>query len=243
MELIPLIYLKNQKAVRLAGTNPGWFAEEAAALARHFEKQGASSLYINDLNVPTVGLGENIAAVKAIQKETGLKIWITGHFKSVAAIDPYAELGIEKIVLGASAYQNPHLLKEAAEKYPKAIAVMIEVKNRRVVVPGLVAPTKKTAGDYAERFREDGATAICYADDDFDGIRDFSDRSKLPVLALKEIQVLQDLQKLHAYERFGLNGVVLGKSLYEERLDLHSGIAYLNDLSAAFAREPTIKEE
>lgn len=248
MELFPLIYLKNGKAHLPVGTKASWFREEASDLALNLESQGAPGLYLSDLNVPLAGKGENSAAILSIQKKTKLKLWVSGQFRSTAAMEAYMDMGVEKLVLGGEAYQNPQLVKEAAQKFGPKIAVLIEVKNNRVVVPGLVTPSHKTALDYAKRFEDDGASALCFSDsnaqgilaeENIKGIRDFCAQVQVPVLALSDIQKMQDLEKLFESDKAGLKGVVLGKSLYSGAVDLRSSLAFLNDLAITFAQEET----
>ncbi|MDZ4224808.1 MAG: HisA/HisF-related TIM barrel protein, partial [bacterium] len=208
MELIPLIYLKNGKAARLAEANPVWFQDDPLELAQYFAKQGCESLYINDLYVSATGKGENFGAILAIAEKLKLKLWVTGNFKSLSSVETYVQAGVEKIVFGANAYQDPKLLKDSAQKFPQKMAVLIEVKNKKVVIPGLVAPSHKLAEDYAARFEADGASALCYADESLEGIQQFCRRAKAPVLAMADIQVMQDLRKLFEAESAGLIGVV-----------------------------------
>lgn len=248
MELFPLIYLKNGKAHLPVGTKAAWFSEDASELVLNLEKQGALSLYVSDLNVPLAGKGENCTAIQAIQKKTKLKLWVSGQFRSTAAMETYMDMGVEQLVLGGAAYQDTHLVKEAVQKFGPKIAVLIEVKNNRVVVPGLVTPSHKTALDYAKRFEDDGANALCFCDSNAQGIlgeeniqaiREFCAQVQVPVLCLSDIQKMQDLEKLFESDKAGLKGVVLGKSLYSGAVDLHSSIAFLNDLAITFAQEET----
>lgn len=245
MILLPLIYLKGGKAVKPVGSNPVWFREEPLDLAKILAEQGAEALFIQDLNVPTAGRSENFPAIESIQKKLKLSLWIAGHFHSLSAIEDYATLGVDKIIVGASAYENPKLLQEVTGHWPKKIVVQIEVRNKRVVIPGMVSPAHKTALDYASRFEETGVAALCYTDDDgnFNGIREFCNHVKVPILCLNDIQSTNDLEKLFECEASGLAGVVLGKSIYENRIDLHGSLAFLNDLVATKSQEPTLKEE
>lgn len=245
MILLPLIYLKQGKAVKPVGANPAWFREEPLELAKVLAEQGAEALFIQDLNVPTTGRSENFPAVESIQKNLNLSLWLSGHFHSLTVLEDYASLGVDKIVVGAMAYENPKLFQEVAKRWPKKIAAQIEVRNKRVVIPGMVSPAHKTALDYASRFEETGVAALCYTDDDgtFNGIRDLCNHVKVPVLCLNDIQSTNDLEKLFECESSGLAGVVLGKSLYENRIDLHGSLAFLNDLVATKSQETTLTEE
>lgn len=248
MELLPLIYLKNGKAQTLAGRQPAWFREQAQELTGNLAGQGATGIFLNDLNVPLTGRGENVAAIQSAQKNAKLKLWVSGNFRSVTAMEAYMDMGVEKLVLGGPAYQNPQLVREASKKFGSKIAVQIEVKNKRVVIPGLVTPSHKSALDYAKRFEDDGASALCFSEsnaqgileeENIQGIREFCAKVRVPVLCLSDIRKMQDLASLFESEKMGLAGVVLGKSLYSGAIDLHSCIAFLNDLSVSFAQEET----
>lgn len=241
MQLIPLIYLKNTKAQKPIDTNPAWFREDPVELAKFFLSQGAVSLYINDLNIPPTGKSENLSVVKAIQEGTNLRLWIAGNFRSSAAIESYTEIGADKIVVAAFAYQTPDLFKEACERFPQKMVATIEVRNKHVAIPGMVTPSHKTAFDYASRFEEQGVACIGYADI-LENTKEFCNHIKVPVLSLHDIQSTTDLEKLFDCEAAGLMGVVLGKSLYENRIDLHGANAFLDDLAAVLAKEPTLTE-
>lgn len=243
MLLIPLIYLKNGKAQKPVGTNPAWFREELLELAKILAEQGAKALYINDLNIPATGKSENTAIIEALQKNLGLQLWVAGNFQSIAAIEGYAEVGVDKIVVGSLAYQHPDLLEKAAKHFEKKIVAPIEVRNKHVVIPGMVAPVHKTALDYADRFEEAGVAALCYLDSDLGNIKEFCNHVRIPVLSLNDPQTPNDLEKLFDCERSGLVGVVMGKVLYENRLDLHGSLAFLDDLASASAQEPTLTED
>lgn len=248
MLLVPLIYLKNGKATKPPGTNPPWFREDPVELAKILKNQGASHLYINDLNVPQTGRSENLPAIQAIQK-LDVKLWVQGNFRSLTMIETYSGIGVDKIVVGAFAYQTPDLFKEACQKFSKKIAAMIEVKNKHVAITGMVTPSHKTALDYSNRFEEEGVACICYSDsnaqgaleeESFQNIKEFCTHVKVPVLCINDIRSTDDLEKLFAFQTAGLMGAVLGKSLYENRIDLHGAMAFLDDLTVAVAREPTL---
>ncbi len=252
MLLLPLIYLKNNKAQKPVGTNPVWFRENPLELAKILVEQGAKVLYIQDLNVPTTGKSENLGAIENILKNLTVNVWVSGHFRSLSVIDDYAQAGVDKIVIGSAAYENPNFVAEAAKKWKQKIAAQIEVRNKRVVIPGMVAPAHKTALDYAKRFEENGVATLCYSDSDgqgqlteenFKGIHDLCDHIQIPVLSLNDPQSSSDLERFFDLESAGLLGVVLGKSLYENRLDLHGSISFLDDLAVAKAQEPTLTED
>lgn len=249
MKLFPLIYLKGGKAQRFVGTNPPWFREDAVELAKVLADQGADGFYLHDLSIPATGHSENLAVLNTLCQKVSQEIWVTGNFRSIASLDPYAKLQIDKIVLAGVAYQITHFVKEAVQKFYKKISVLVEVKNHHVVIPGLLAPSRKTALDYAERFEEEGVTSLCLADTNaqgvldatnFQSIRAFCEKVKVPVVCLSDIQETHDLEKLFEMERAGLAAVVLGKSLYAGRIDLKGAKSLLYDLAASITKEETL---
>lgn len=245
MLLLPLIYLKGGKAVLPPLTNPSWFHEDGVALAKTLIQQGAAALYINDLNIPQTGHGENFSIIREIKKTLGVQLWVTGPFATITAIEALAELGVDKINVGALAYQKPDVFHEACRRWPPKIAAPIEVRHNHVVIPGMVAPAHKKPADYAKRFEEAGAAALCLQENDqnFQNIKTFCTEVRVPVLSLNEAATRGDLEKFFEMEQAGLVGVVLGKALYETRLDLHSSIALMNDLAVATTQEPTFTED
>lgn len=252
MLLFPLIYLKNGKAQKPVGTNPTWFQESGLALAKTLIGQGAQALYCNDLNVPQTGRSENLGILQEIIQQLKSQVWVAGNFRGLSVIESYLGIGVDKINVGPLAYQNPNLFQEVCQQFPQKIMAPIEVRNKHVVIPGMVSPAHKTALDYAKRFEEAGCAALAYSDSNpqgiledqnFMAIQEFCNQVKIPVLSLNDIVSTHDLEKMFAYERSGLIGVVMGKSLYENRLDLHSSIAFLNDLAVVASQEPTLREE
>ncbi|MBI4224253.1 MAG: tRNA-dihydrouridine synthase [Deltaproteobacteria bacterium] len=242
---MPLIYLKDSKALRPPGTNPAWFHEDGVALAKTLATQGALALYINDLNIPQTGHSDNFPVIREIKQTLNAQLWVTGNFQTLTALEAFAELGVDKINVGALAYQNPQVFQEACQQWPQKIAAPVEVRHGRVVIPGMAAPAHKKPADYAKRFEEAGAAALCFTEGDhnFQNVKTFCTQVKVPVLALNEPATTGDLEKFFEMERAGLIGVVMGKSLYETRLDLHSSIAFLNDLAVATTQEPTLTED
>lgn len=249
MKLFSLIYLKGGKAQRPVGTNPPWFQEDATRLAKALADQGADGFYIHDLSIPVTGKSENLQALQNIRQQISQELWVTGNFRSLESLDLYAKLGVDKIVLAGVAYQIPNFVREAVQKFYKKISVLIEVKNHHVVIPGLLAPSRKTAVDYAQRFEEEGATSLCLWETNaqggldatnFKSIGEFCEKVKVPVCCLSDIQDAHELAKLFEIERAGLFAVVLGKAFYAGRIDLKGAKAMLYDLAASITKEETL---
>ena len=237
------MYLKDGEVQHPAGVTPQpWFDRNPLALAKQWKSAGAEQIYIQDLNISTKGKNPNAGILRSIQKETGLSIFVTGDFRSVDVVAQYLQEGLaEAVVMGASAYQTQNLFKETCQRFPGKVAVMIEVKNGRVAIPGWVTPSHKTAFDYVERFQEEGAAAIVYSD--FATIADFCSKISLPVWANTEPQNLKEIETVAILIKNRPQKIVLGRVLYEGKLDLHATTVYLNDLDVGFSQEETIQPE
>ncbi len=251
MILVPQIYLKNGQAVRLENTTMGLFNEDAFAMASTMAEAGTEALYIADLNVSAVGSNENVPIIQKMKKDLGLKIMVTGAFRSPPTFDPYVNLGVELIVLDTHAYQQPQIVTEACKKYKDHIAVHIDVRGDRVTIPGWTVAANKTAYDYAERFIDQGITTIMYSnmaadgstsDRHFEEILAFCKKTKMRIFCTNEITGLSEIERLVTLGAPRLEGLILGRGLYQGRIDLRGANAYVADMMLDSNNEPTLAD-
>ena len=242
MQIGPLLYLKNQKAQNAAASAPQpWFQEDPVRLAKNWQENGAEFIYIHDLNVPATGKSENVGAVHALQTATRLPVVLSGNFRSIDAIAPYIQTGVSYVVIGAPAYQTPDFFKTACKTFPGKIVVQIELKNGKVVIPGWIAPSHKTALDYAERFQEEGAAAITYSE--LSSLNSFCGKTTVPIWYGGDLNSIKEIEYIIGIQKNPPRFVVLGKSLYEGHTDLHAATAYLKDLEVKMSQEETLVPE
>ena len=151
--------------------------------------------------------------------------------------------------MGAVAYQQPTLVEEACQKFPGKIASSIDVKGGRVTIPGWAVASNKTALDYAERFREYGIRYTFYSDVDangqltekhFESTRAFCQQAHMRVIVTSDINGLNEIEKLAMLGAPGLEALVVGKSLFQGRIDLGGATAFLSDLNIAQESDTTL---
>jgi phosphoribosylformimino-5-aminoimidazole carboxamide ribotide isomerase len=196
-----------------------------------------------------VGANENLPIIKAIKEGLNVKVFVGGTFRAAQTIDPYKDLEVDLIILDALAYQQPQLVTDATKRYSDKIAVHIDVRDGRVTIPGWTVAANKTDMDYVERFSQQGVASIFYSNmspderttsENLEGIMMFCKKADMTVYCTNELYELADLEKFATLGAPRLEGMILGRSLYQGRIDLRGGNAFVADLSLDKSNEPTL---
>ncbi len=243
MLIIPAIDLKDGKCVRLQQglmDKATIYSDDPAATACHWESQGAELLHVVDLDGAFAGVSRNLDAIKAIRNAVTMTIEVGGGIRDIAAIDTLASIGINRIILGTAAIENPAFVREACKKFPGKIIVGIDAKDGMVAIKGWAEVTSMQAVDLAMQMQEAGATAIIYTDIKRDGMlsgpnitatKTLADALHIPVIASGGVSTMQDIQNILAARHSGISGVITGKAIYNGSLNLREAITFvkLND--------------
>jgi phosphoribosylformimino-5-aminoimidazole carboxamide ribotide isomerase len=251
MILIPQIYIKNGKTVKLEGTTSAVIKDDPYETAKGFKDVGAEAIHCIDLEVPHVGISAHVPMIKKIHDDLGMAVYVGGGFKTIHAVEGYIHAGMELVAIGSVAYQQPQFLEEASKKFPARIATYIDVKNGRVTIPGYAAVTNKTALDYAARFIESGVRFIFYSDVAANGfvsdkeitnLENFCKQVTARIICTSEISGPADIEKIAKLGTPRLDGLVLARALYEARIDLRGSIAMVNELALSIEQDVTLTE-
>lgn len=251
MLLIPQIYLKNGRAVGIGRTTSPLFRDDPIATAKAMKEAGAEVIQCIDLEIPPVGVSSHLPIIKKIHDEVKLAVYADGGFKTVHAVESFVAAGVEIVCLGSIAYQQPHFLEEASQKFPGKIAAHIDVRSGHVTIPGYAVVANKTPFDYADRFLEAGIRHIFYsevggdgliADEHFDKILTFCKRVTARIVCTSEIRGPADIERIIKMNIPRLDGLVLAKILSEGRIDLRGAIAMASDLEIEHGDESTLTE-
>lgn len=251
MILIPQFYLKNGKVALRAGSTSPIFSEDGVETAKAMQDAGVEKLHISDLSVPHVGASPSAPVLKEIRKRTNLVVSVDGTFRTVQTVKDYLECGLEFVALGSIAYQQPQFLDELCKEFKGKIAVHIDVKGGKVTIPGYAVATNKTAYDYAEQFLEKGVRYILYSDirndgtmgeENFKSILDFCKSVNARIVCTSEVQNIEDIERIFTLGAPRLEGIILARSLFEDRVDLRSAIIMANDLLIASGNEATLAD-
>lgn len=236
MILYPAIDLKGGACVRLAQGDMARatvFNPDPAAQARRFAAAGAEWLHVVDLDGAFAGRSVNAEAVAAILAAVRVPLQLGGGIRDLAAVEAWLARGVARVILGTAAVKNPALVREACRKFPGRVAVGIDARQGRVAVEGWAETSDLDVPTLARRFEDAGVAAIVFTDIDRDGLLGGVDvagtaalaRSlRTPVIASGGVGGIEDIQRLSGA---GIAGVVVGRALYDGRLDLAAALALL----------------
>jgi phosphoribosylformimino-5-aminoimidazole carboxamide ribotide isomerase len=229
--LFPAIDLKDGECVRLVSGEMATatvFNSDPAAQAHDFAALGFGWLHVVDLDGAFAGASVNGAAVRAIRRAVDLKIELGGGIRDRAAIDHWLDLGIERVVLGTATLRDPALVRNAARDHPGRIVVGIDGRNGKVAVAGWAEQSEIGIVELALRFADAGVAAIVVTDIsrdgamqgiDADAVAAFARAVGIPVVASGGVSSLADIAALKACETDGIAGAIVGRALYDGRID------------------------
>ena len=231
MILFPAIDLKEGLAVRLEQGDMARatvFHKDPAQQAQAFEMQGFKHLHVVDLDGAFAGKSMNGAAVERILETVGLCVQLGGGIRDMATIDGWLEKGVNRVIIGTAAVRNPALVKEAAKKFPKRVAVGLDARDGKVAVQGWAETSELSALEIARRFEDAGVAAIIYTDVARDGMLQglnldatiaLAEAISIPVIASGGLASIDDIKGMLAPRAKKLEGAIAGRALYDGRLD------------------------
>ncbi len=246
--LYPAIDLKDGACVRLrrgAMEDATVYGHDAAAQALAWQAAGCEWLHVVDLNGAFAGRPVNASAVEAILRVVSVPVQLGGGIRSMGAIEGWLAAGVARVILGSAAVKSPALVRDAARAFPGRIAVGIDARGGRVATEGWAETSDVEAADLARRFEDAGVAAIIYTDIardgmlggvDIDGTLAIARAVRLPVIASGGIGGPDDLRAIAmaASNEAGarISGVIVGRALYDGRLDLRAALGLLRPMEA-----------
>ncbi|AEE68887.1 histidine biosynthesis protein [Bordetella pertussis] len=245
MLLIPAIDLKDGRCVRLRQgdlDDATVFSEDPAAMASHWLDLGARRLHLVDLNGAVAGKPKNEAPIKAILQAVGddIPVQIGGGIRDLDTIERYLDAGISYVIIGTAAVKNPGFLQDACGAFPGQIIVGLDARDGKVATDGWSKLTRHDVLDLAKKFEDYGCEAIIYTDIGRDGMLSgvnvdatvrLAQHVRIPVFASGGIAGLSDIEALCAVEDDGVEGAILGRSIYEGALDFQAAQARADELA------------
>jgi phosphoribosylformimino-5-aminoimidazole carboxamide ribotide isomerase len=239
MILYPAIDLKDGNAVRLLRGDMDKstvFNTDPAAQAREFVDAGCEWLHLVDLNGAFEGEPVNAAPVEAILSQCKVPAQLGGGIRDMATIENWLNKGLQRVILGTVAVENPDLVREAARAFPGHVAVGIDARDGKVATKGWAEETNVMVIDLAKSFEDAGVAAIIYTDINRDGAMqgpnvqataDLANAVSIPVIASGGVSSIADLKALKSCGA-PLNGAISGRALYDGAIDLGQALQVMN---------------
>jgi phosphoribosylformimino-5-aminoimidazole carboxamide ribotide isomerase len=241
MQIIPAIDLLDGHCVRLHQGDYGQvtrFSDDPVAQALAWQEQGAQRLHLVDLDGAKSGEPVNDGAVKAITSALAIPVQLGGGVRTAERAAELLGCGLDRVILGTVALEQPELVDELAATYPGKIVVGIDAKDGKVATRGWIEESSTEATALAKRFNTSGIAAIISTDIATDGtlagpnleaLRAMAEASAVPVIASGGIGNLEHLLSLLALAPLGIEGVIVGRALYDGRVDLAEAIQAIGD--------------
>lgn len=240
MILFPAIDLYNKSAVRLTKGDYAQmtvYSDDPVGTALSFRDAGATHLHVVDLEGARDGSTANFETIREITRQSGLFVEVGGGIRTRAVVEKYLDIGIGRVILGTAAVAQPDFLDEVLSIYEDQIAVGVDVKDGFVAVKGWTEVTSVECFDFCRQMDKKGVATIICTDISKDGLlgganldlyRSLSDELALDIVASGGVSTLKDIQYLNYIE---LYGVILGKALYEGKINLREAVASITDKS------------
>ena len=237
MIIIPAIDIRGGKCVRLFKGDfekETVYFENPAEAAEKWESEGGEFLHLVDLDGARTGEPKNLAVVKEILSKVKIPAELGGGIRDMAHIEEVLSLGVNRVILGSVAVKNPALVKEACKTYGgDKIVVGIDAKDGVVAVEGWGVSGDIKAVELAKRMKDAGVTTVIYTDISRDGTlkgvnaketAKLAKESGLKIIASGGVSSLRDIEILKEYEKDGIEGVIVGKSIYTGSLNLNEAV-------------------
>jgi len=245
MLLIPAIDLKDGRCVRLRQgdmNDATVFSDDPAEMARKWVEQGARRLHLVDLNGAIAGKPKNEPAIRAIVDAVGARIPVQlgGGIRDLDTIERYLDDGISYVIIGTAAVKNPGFLHDACSAFPGQIIVGLDAKDGKVATDGWSKLTGHDVVDLAKKFEGYGVEAVVYTDIGRDGMLSgvnieatvrLARALTIPVIASGGFASVADVERLCEVEDEGISGAILGRALYEGKLDFRVAQARADELN------------
>ncbi len=246
MLLIPAIDLKDGRCVRLRQgdlDDVTVFSDDPAATASQWLEQGARRLHLVDLNGAFAGKPKNVEAIRAIVDAVGsdIPVQIGGGIRDLDTIEQYLDNGISYVIIGTAAVKSPGFLRDACSAFPGSIIVGLDARDGKVATDGWSKLTRHDVLDMAKKFEDYGCESIIYTDIGRDGMLSgvnieatvrLSQHVKIPVIASGGVTDLKDIEALCEVEHEGIEGVILGRSIYEGTLNFAEAQEFADEYQA-----------
>jgi len=243
--LFPAIDLKEGQCVRLEQGDMARvtvFNLDPAAQAASFAAQGFEYLHVVDLDGAFAGKPMNAHAVEAMLAAVSVPVQLGGGIRDLRTVEAWLAKGIARVIIGTAAVRDPELVKAAAKEFPGRVAVGLDARDGKVAVQGWAETSEVTALEIARRFEDAGVAAIIFTDISRDGLLKglnldatiaLAERISIPVIASGGFASLDDVKALLAPRAEKLAGAIVGRALYDGRLDPQAALALIRSARAA----------
>jgi phosphoribosylformimino-5-aminoimidazole carboxamide ribotide isomerase len=227
-EVVPAVDMQDGQVVQLVGgeRDTGRSYGDPVEAARRWVGAGAETLHVVDLDGAFEGERVNADAIDAVLSAVDVDVQLGGGIRTAAGARDLLERGVDRVILGTAAVENPQIVAEVSADHPEGVLVSLDAKGGEVVVEGWTEGTGLDPAAAAGRYADLGAAGILFTDVDVEGrmkgvrtepVRRVVDAVDVPVVASGGVATVEDVRALR---EAGAAAVVVGSALYEGELTL-----------------------
>lgn len=241
MIIYPAIDIRRAKCVRLFQGDPDKetiYADDPVEVARRWQQKGASWLHVVDLDGAFSGRPMNHEIVLSMVRSVNLKVQVGGGIRSEEDVRLYLLAGVDRVVIGTRAFGDMGWFTELCYRYPDRIALGLDARDGLVAVKGWRETMQLSVLEVAKQIEDIPVGAIIYTDISRDGTHkgvNIEATEKLleltshPVIASGGVSSLEDIRKLLPLREKGLEGVIIGRALYDGKLALEDALGIVRE--------------
>ena len=240
MKLIPAIDLKDNKCVRLskgAENSAVVYNEDPLEQAKYFEEQGCEKLHVIDLDAAFGRPDINREIIFNIKKSINIPIQLGGGIRSQEILRNYIDHGIDYVIIGSFAVENPDAVLSLSKDYLKKIYFALDVLDKKIMIKGWEDKSNLTTANVFERFNQTDLKGYVFTDVSRDGmlsginldlINENLNLSEKNLIVGGGLSNYQDLEKIAKIKSKNFEGVIVGKAFYVGNIDIKKGMEILN---------------
>ncbi|MCS7030196.1 MAG: 1-(5-phosphoribosyl)-5-[(5-phosphoribosylamino)methylideneamino]imidazole-4-carboxamide isomerase [Gloeomargarita sp. SKYG116] len=236
MDVIPAIDLWQGQCVRLTQgdfARSEVFSTNPVQMAQAWVRHGATRLHVVDLAGAKTGTPQHLDVIRDIVRAVDIPVQVGGGIRQTETIAQLLALGVDRVIVGTVAVQQPEQVERWCAQFPGRIWVSLDARQGQVAVAGWQETTATDVQTLAQALAQRGVAGFIYTDierdgtlagPDIDGLRALLSAVSVPVLASGGVGSMTDLLSLLALEPLGLAGVIIGKALYTGDVDLKQAL-------------------
>lgn len=234
MQLYPAIDIKNGQCVRLTQglfDNVKVYYDTPRDAAMLWEEMGGTFLHVVDLDGALAGRPVNLEAVRQITEAVRIPVETGGGIRTREDVKTLLDLGVSRVIIGTKAVESPEFVKQLIEEFgADKIVLGVDAKDGLVAVEGWERVSSLTASALCGLMKGFGIQHIIYTDISRDGMlsgpnvkatKKLTEETGLDVIASGGVSCMEDLQALF---EAGIRGAIMGKALYEKKIDLREAV-------------------
>ena len=241
MILFPAVDIKDGQCVRLTQGKEDQvtvFSADPVSQAVRWAEMGSEYLHVIDLDGAFSGKPKNFELIKSICDAIEQPVQLGGGVRDAEIAGAYFDAGVERLIIGTMALEEPEKFAELCKAFPGKIGVSLDAVDGQLKSRGWVEDAGITIFDILPRLEKDGAAFIIYTDIARDGMQTgvsvdalekLCEATSIPVIAAGGVHTLDDIKNLNPLCAKGLQGAISGRAIYTGTLDVEETLKWIKE--------------